>query len=506
MRQNAYTFRKESYNKNYTPVLNKKIPLPSAYKEYTPITIFRNNFSTPAMSSMRGLQSMPGLNITPNVANDAYVSFQFNVPIISDIKEATISGRPVRTMMMTVTVSMLNSLPSVQLVPIANQLVLLPVSPARNAFISTVYKLLKDFVINPGPPGPALPDRASILNAIDNLESAQPVVLIPPPVILPGGAVGVIVPPGPPAGPPPGGIPAGPPGPPGGIPAGPPGGVPAGPPGGVPAGPPAVVTPGDDIVNDITNYLNDEKFTNAEFDAFDAKIRALTDAKEQQQFYDIVNNELGNARSYIVGISTLNNRNAPDYKAHDVINLVNDINGNISTPFILNILADKLVTKMRSLGVPDDPTALGGPAVVVKPPAGPPGGAPGGTPPGGVSGGTPPGGAPGELYYTLLELKQLRESKGTDAKLYKEYKDFINSIVDTKMYYTTPSDKKGRSPTSPDRPDYVARWIDPSNMRFNGVEYKAYISQAISKFKPTSRPDPEGIYSNLRGYMHNSIR
>ena len=76
MRQNAYTFRRPGYERNATPVLNRKISLPPAYREYTPVLTFRNNFSTPPMSGARGLQSMPGLNITPDVANDPYVFFK----------------------------------------------------------------------------------------------------------------------------------------------------------------------------------------------------------------------------------------------------------------------------------------------------------------------------------------------------------------------------------------------------------------------------------------------
>jgi hypothetical protein len=467
MRQNAYTFRRPGYERNTTPVLNKKISLPPAYREYTPVLTFRNNFSTPAMSGMRGLQTMPGLNITPDVANDAYVSFKFNVPIISDIKAAEIARREVKTTSMIVTVSMLNNLPSIQLVAIANQLLNLPASPAKNSFISVVYKLLKDMVSIPGPP---LADRLAMQDALNKLETVQPAVLIPPAVILPGGAVGVIVPPGAlPGGVPPGGVPGGVP--PGGVPGGVPGGAPGGVPGGVPPGAP---TPTQEINDDIINLFQTGNFTRGELDDIENKINALTDPVEQKE-YKFLFKEVNDSINIIDDINALT---ANTYKDPAVQKIEADIK-NLTTQTFRDNLNLGLTQKMTSLGV------------------NPPSGAPSGPP---ITPGGPPAGVPGELYYKLVELKDLKDKKDPD------YKDFIDSIDAKGLYYDTPSDKKGRSPSSPDRPDYVARWIDPANRNKTSTEYIASLNQRLSKLKPTSRPDPDGIYSNKRGFIHNSIR
>jgi hypothetical protein len=402
------------------------------------------------MSGARGLQSMPGLNITPDVANDTYVSFKFNVPVISDIKSAELARRPVKTTPMTVTVSMLNNLPSIQLVAIANQLLNLPASPAKNSFISVVYKLLKDMVSIPGPP---LADRLAMQDALDKLETVQPTVVVPPAVILPGGAVGVIVPP------------AGAPGAPGGAPAGPG-------PGGAPAPPAVVLTPGDEIKQAINDLFVASTFSKGYLDDIENKINALTDVKERQQYEDLRQIMLDTI-DINKDIKVLQVNGYDDQDAKDMIIRIN----NIQDADFKYYLEQAFLNRMAFLriGPPPSGVTLGGPA-------------------------GPPAGVPGELYYTLVELKRFKDNGDP------EYKNFINSIDAKGLYYDTPDDKKGRSPTSPDRPDYVARWIAPANRTKTATEYITSLKQRILKMKPTSRPDPQGIYSNNRGYIHNSMK
>jgi len=470
MRQNAYTFRRPSYNTNSTPVLNKKISLPPAFQEYTPVMTFRNNFSTPAMSGMRGLQSMPGLNITPDVANDAYVSFKFNVPIIADIKEAEIARREVKTMPMTVTISMLNSLPSIQLVAIANQLINLPASNARSSFISVVYKLLKDMVAMPGPPAG---DRKVMLTAIDNLETVQPAVLIPPIVILPAGAVGVVVPPG---GAPPGGAPAVPPGPPGGAPA-----VPPGPPGGAPAVPPGVpavvLTPVQEIKQAISDLFINSTFTKGELDDIKNKVDALTDAKERQQYEDTRQDMMDAVKIY-EDIKVLGAKGWGDQPVQDI-----DIEiKNIKDPGFIAFLNGALDSRMNFLGVGPRP---GGPAGPPAPPPGPPGGA-------------PPAGGP-ELIYTYDELKRHKDNKAP------EYKNFINSIDTAGVGFYRPTKDKWPAVASVDRKQYVDDW--KNNNTATGAEYKTLVKGQMSRtYAPGGGPDTEGRHSNKRGFIHYSIR
>ena len=432
MRQNAYTFRRPSYERNATPVLNKKISLPPAYREYTPVLTFRNNFSTPAMSGMRGLQSMPGLNITPDVANDAYVSFKFNVPIISDIKAAELARREVKTTSMAVTVSMLNNLPSIQLVAIANQLLNLPASPAKNSFISVVYKLLKDMASIPGPP---LADRLAMLDALDKLETVQPGVVVPPAVILPGGAVGVIVPPG--------------------------GVAPVAP--GV-----AVVAPGDEIKQAINDLFVASTFQKGELDDIDNKINALTDIKEKQQYQDLRQIMLDTIDIHKdIKALQVNGYGDPDAKDIDIrINNIQDAD-------FKYYLEQSFLNRMAYLGI--------GP----PPPSGPP---------------ITPGGPAGpELIYTFDELKDLKDKKDP------EYKNFINSIDQKGVgFYRTPKDK-WPALGSITRDAYVDDW--KNNNTINGTDYLTLVKGQLNRANTSKNgPDPEGLHSNKRGFIHMSMR
>lgn len=456
MRQNAYTFRRPSYNTNATPVLNKKISLPPAFREYTPVMTFRNNFSTPAMSGMRGLQSMPGLNITPDVANDAYVSFKFNVPIIADIKEAEIARREVKTMPMTITISMLNSLPSIQLVAIANQLINLPASNARSSFISVVYKLLKDMVAMPGPPAG---DRKVMLTAIDNLETVQPAVLIPPIVILPAGAVGVVVPPG---GAPPGGVAPGP----GGAPAVPPG--PPGPGGAPPAG---VLTPAQEIDQAIDVLIGNGVFSKPELKDIEDRVNALADPAEQKQYED-KRQDIEDGLQLYNDIKSLDAKGWGDQPVQDIILLIDNITNTAMQAFLNGALDGR----MNTIGLGPRP---GGPAG----PAGPPG---------------PPAGAP-ELIYTYDVLKRHKDNKDP------EYKNFINSIDTAGAgFFRSPKDK-WPALTSVDRKQYVDDWIN--NNTITGSEYKTLVTGQMNRtYAVGGGPDPEGRHSNKRGFIHMSIR
>ena len=448
MRQNAYTFRRPGYERNATPVLNKKISLPPAYREYTPVLTFRNNFSTPAMSGARGLQSMPGLNITPDVANDAYVSFKFNVPVISDIKSAELARREVKTTPMTITVSMLNNLPSIQLVAIANQLLNLPASPAKNSFISTVYKLLKDMVSIPGPP---LADRLAMQDALDKLETVQPAVVVPPDVILPGGAVGVIVPPG------------------GAVGVAPGGAV------GVPAGPATgALTPTQEINQDIIDLFNTATFTQAELDDIENKINALTDPIELKD-YTFIFREVKQSITIIDDIKILV---AKAYTDPDVQKIEGDIKS-LSTQVLRDNLNLFLTQKMTYLGVGPRPGGPAGPPVIPGSPAG------------------PPAGVPGELYYTL---GQLQDFKANGDPLYD---DFLNSLDRKGIYYDTPGKIPGRDINSPDRKSYVDSWTAPANRK---KSYKEFRDQLVKRVNNNIAGDPQGVYTNIRGYIHDSMR
>jgi hypothetical protein len=297
-------------------------------------------------------------------------------------------------------------------------------------------------------PGPPLADRLAMQDALDKLETVQPAVLIPPAVILPGGAVGVIVPP------------AGAPGAPG----------PGAP--GVPAGPGAL-TPTQEINQDIINLFNTATFTQNELDDIENKITVLADPIELKE-YNFIFREVKQSITIIDDIKLLV---AKAYTDPAVQKIEADIKS-LGTQVLRDNLNLFLTQKMKYLGV--------------KPPSGVPTGPP--VTPGG------PVGPPGlELIYTYDELKDLKDKKDPD------YKNFINSIAVTGVgFYKTPIDK-WPALGSAGRDAYVDDW--KNNNKIDGAEYLKLVKGQMSrKYAPGGSPDPEGLHSNERGFIHKSMR
>ena len=497
MRQNAYTFRTAYYNSNDTKVLNKKIVIPPALKEYTPSITFRNNFATPAMSAMRGTLNLPGLKPV-DVANNSMVGFNFTLPVISDIGPATMAGRPVKTTTTTVTVGQLNTLPVDHLIAIATQLAYFPASPARDAFAPILYKLLQDAVNTRGAYGM----RNEIIASIDLLVGVFPVVAVAPVVAVPGGGVlvpgaGAPVAGAPVAGAPVAGAPVA------GAPvAGAPGGVaPVGvaPVAGAPAvapvftpSPSAVIPPlpplpasgvlssTDEIDRDIHAVMLNSTFTDKEILDIADKIQNLTDAKVRNRFMGYFQDLVDTATIYKKIIVL----NANGYGDPPVLDILRDIK-TINEAGFRNRLEEVLNERMKFLGIaPPSPSG-------VKPPVKQPD----------VKTLPPPGAVPGEEYK---DFKQLFVLFNSDKK---EYNKFMNSFdkKSGKLYYATPKDKTGNKPLhTPARDEYVKKWINPAiSQRKTFKQLRTYITEKITK---NIAGDPEGILSNKRGFIHNSMR
>ena len=180
--------------------------------------------------------------------------------------------------------------------------------------------------------------------------------------------------------------------------------------------------------------------------------------------------------------------NANGYGDPPVLDILRDIK-TINEAGFRNRLEEVLNERMKFLGVLPPPLPSG-----VKPPVKPPVKQPD------VKSLPPPGAVAGEEYK---DFQQLFVLYNTDKK---EYDKFMNTFdkKSGKLYYATPKDKTGNKPlNTPARDEYVKKWIDPAiSQRKTFKQLRTYITEKITK---NITGDPEGVLSNKRGFIHNSM-
>jgi hypothetical protein len=549
MRQNAFIFRDSRYS-GVLGGVSRHIKLPDPLKNFLPSITFRNNFATPAMDSARGTLTLDNYRKTPDTVEPGAVSFRFNLPVISDMADAKIAGRPVRTSSVALNSSQLSTLNFEHLMAVVEQLRLLPFSPARELFGSTLFRILQDISATPSgvARGRELGAALTMLRtSVPSLTSfsvipptgiipVPPVPALPPPFVPPDAPAFVAPVPGiaPIAGAPVAGAP---------VAGAPVAGAPAASPDFqtnmdaidlLPAGVdqkdgdltaiidfmdntpiaserdavlnklrghlasigydvdadqrldlPAVVAPlvvASDpellVESALRNFLTDKKYAQGEID----NIQLLIDDIKDDAKRDIIRGEFKRIIDAIPTLQKINNLTSADVKDPDFIDIKNYIDS-LTDPDDSGAkagLESELKSKIDSLSgiaplVVSASTPPSGPAAALA---------------------TPPTIA--EERYTLPELLKLR----TDDN--KAWKSFLASVDPSGLYYGEPRSRIGQKPGDAKRGDYVNRWIDVKNRDSTASQYVKSIRNRVTDFKkyPNKFIDPEGVFSNVLGYIH----
>jgi len=539
MKQNAFIFRDSRYS-GVLGGVSRHIKLPDPLKNFLPSITFRNNFATPAMDSARGTLTLDNYRKTPDTVEPGAVSFRFDLPVISDMADAKTAGRPVRTSSVTLNSSQLRTLNFEHLMSVVEQLRLLPFSPARELFGSTLFRILQDISATPSGAARGRELGTALTMLRTSVPSLTSFSVIPPTGIIPVPPVPALAPPfippdAPAFIPPVAGI------------------APA-------AVAPAAVAPAaspdfqtnmdainllasgvdqkdaelttiidfmdntpiaserDAVLNklrghlssigydvdadqrlDLTavvaplvvasdpellvesalmTFLTDKKYAKGEID----NIQLLIDDIKDDAKRDLIRGEFKRIIDAIPTLQKINNLTSADVKDADFIDIKNYIDS-LTDPDDSAAkagLESELKTKIDSLsGI--------APLVVSAstPPVGP---AP--TP------ATPP--AIAEERYTLPELLKLR----TDDK--KAWKSFLSSVDPSGLYYGEPRSRIGQKPGDAKRGDYVNKWIAPKNRDSTATQYIKSIRNRVTDFKkyPSKFIDPDGVFSNVLGYIH----
>lgn len=537
MRQNAFIFRDSRYS-GVLGGVSRHIKLPDPLKNFLPSITFRNNFATPAMDSARGTLTLDNYRKTPDTVEPGAVSFRFDLPVISDMSDAKIAGRPVRTSSVTLNSSQLSTLNFEHLMAVVEQLRLLPFSPARELFGSTLFRILQDLSATPSGVARGRELGAALTMLRTSVPSLTSFSVIPPTGIIPVPPVSAVplfvTPDAPPFVAPIAGAPIA--------------GAPA-------AGAPAVspdfqtnmdaidllavgvdqkdadltaiidfmdntpiASERDAVLNKLRGHLTsigydvdtDQRLdlpavvaplvvaSNPELLVESALMKFLTDKKYSQSEKDniqtliddikddakrnLISGEFKRIIDAIPTLQKINNLTTDDAKDPDFIDIKNYIDS-LTDPADSGVktgLEDELKTKIDSLSgiAPLIVSASTPPVVPATAPA------------------TPP--AIAEERYTLHQLLKLR----TDDK--KAWKSFLASVDPGGLYYGEPRSRIGQKPGDAKRGDYVKTWISPKNRDSTATQYIKSIRNRVTDFKkyPNKFIDPEGVFSNVLGYIH----
>ena len=538
MRQNAFIFRDSRHSGVFGGV-SRHIKLPDPLKNFLPSITFRNNFATPSMDSARGTLTLDNYRKTPDTVEPGAVSFRFDLPVISDMADAKTAGRPVRTSSVTLNSSQLRTLNFEHLMSVVEQLRMMPFSPARELFASTLFRILQDISATPSGVARGRELGAALTMLRTTVPSLTSFSVIPPTGIIPVLPVPALAPPfAPPDAP--AFVAPGAPVAPGAS--------------GAPVAPavspdfqtnidaidllaagvdqkdsdltaiidfmdntpiaserdavlnklrghlasigydvdtdprldlPSVVAPlvvASDpellVESALMNFLTDKKYAQGEID----NIQLLIDDIKDDAKRDSIRGEFKRIIDAIPTLQKINNLTSADVKDADFIDIKNYIDS-LTDPDDSAAkagLESELKTKIDSLSGIAPLVVSAGPAPV------------------GPTAMPAPSPAIADERYTLHELLKLR----TDDK--KAWKSFLLSIDPSGLYYGEPRSRIGQKPGNAGRGDYVNRWIDVKNRDSSAVQYVKSIRNRVSDFKkyPTKFIDPEGVFSNVLGYIH----
>ena len=538
MRQNAFIFRDSRHSGVFGGV-SRHIKLPDPLKNFLPSITFRNNFATPSMDSARGTLTLDNYRKTPDTVEPGAVSFRFDLPVISDMADAKTAGRPVRTSSVTLNSSQLRTLNFEHLMSVVEQLRMMPFSPARELFASTLFRILQDISATPSGVARGRELGAALTMLRTTVPSLTSFSVIPPTGIIPVLPVPALAPPfAPPDAP--AFVAPGAPVAPGAS--------------GAPVAPavspdfqtnidaidllaagvdqkdsdltaiidfmdntpiaserdavlnklrghlasigydvdtdprldlPSVVAPlvvASDpellVESALMNFLTDKKYAQGEID----NIQLLIDDIKDDAKRDSIRGEFKRIIDAIPTLQKINNLTSADVKDADFIDIKNYIDS-LTDPDDSAAkagLESELKTKIDSLSGIAPLVVSAGPAPV------------------GPTAMPAPSPAIADERYTLHELLKLR----TDDK--KAWKSFLLSIDPSGLYYGEPRSRIGQKPGNAGRGDYVNRWIDVKNRDSSAVQYIKSIRNRVTDFKkyPNKFIDPEGVFSNVLGYIH----
>lgn len=528
MIQNAFLFRSSNYGGVISKTQPRHIELPKALKEFVPMT-FRNNIATPPMDSARGTLTLDNYRKTPDTVAPSAVSFRFNLPVISDINDAKTAGRAVRTVEALVNVGLLNSLNFEHLMAVAEQLRNMPISPARELFGSTLYKILSDLSATPSGSSRGREIGAALTMLRTSVPGFTNFMALPPTGILTAPPVPALYPPAPAFTPPVG-----------------PGVMPVS--ASAPAPPVIAASPNfqdvldsidlldasvdqksselTDIIDFMDNtpvaserdavlnklrttlsslgydvdadsrldiaplvvsadpevilstslqtFLKDKTFTDGEVKNLYKLADDITDVDKKDEAIKILG-ELEKALPILEAIRDLKNADAKD---PDFIKITDYID-NLPDDGVKQGLTEELKLKIDDLS--------GAPLLVSAQPPAP-------------SGPVPVASVPTvkEERYTLKELVDLQTNDN------KRWIAFLKSFDPKGMYYSEPRSRIGQNPSDAKRGDYIARWVDPTNRDLTADKYKKSLENKISSYKKRVPKfiDPDGVYSSTLGYIH----
>ena len=538
MRQNAFIFRDSRHSGVFGGV-SRHIKLPDPLKNFLPSITFRNNFATPSMDSARGTLTLDNYRKTPDTVEPGAVSFRFDLPVISDMADAKTAGRPVRTSSVTLNSSQLRTLNFEHLMSVVEQLRMMPFSPARELFASTLFRILQDISATPSGVARGRELGAALTMLRTTVPSLTSFSVIPPTGIIPVLPVPALAPPfAPPDAP--AFVAPGAPVAPGAS--------------GAPVAPavspdfqtnidaidllaagvdqkdsdltaiidfmdntpiaserdavlnklrghlasigydvdtdprldlPSVVAPlvvASDpellVESALMNFLTDKKYAQGEID----NIQLLIDDIKDDAKRDSIRGEFKRIIDAIPTLQKINNLTSADVKDADFIDIKNYIDS-LTDPDDSAAkagLESELKTKIDSLSGIAPLVVSAGPAPV------------------GPTAMPAPSPAIADERYTLPELLKLR----TDDK--KAWKSFLLSIDPSGLYYGEPRSRIGQKPGNAGRGDYVNRWIDVKNRDSTATQYIKSIRNRVTDFKkyPNKFIDPEGVFSNVLGYIH----
>ena len=540
MKQNAFLFRDSRYG-GVVSMPGRHIKLPDPLKNFLPSMTFRNNIATPAMDSARGTLTLDNYRKTPDTVEPGVVSFRFELPIISDINDAKTAGRPVRTSSVLLSAGQLSTLTFDHLMAVVEQLRNMPLSPARELFGSTLFRLLQDLSATPSGASRGREIGAALTQLRTSVPALTSFSIIPPTGIIPVPPVPTLpppfVPPIAPAFTPPGVAPI-----PGAAPVVTPVVTPVASPdfqptmdaidllvAGVDQKDPALTdiidfmtnttidTERDAVLNKLRTKLSsigydvdadnrldltssvaplvvstapevlvesaveklfaDKTYTDAELDAIQLLIDDVKDKAKNDEYTE----GLRIIRASVPTLLQIDNLTTTDDKDPDII-AIREYIDKLTNPDVQAGLTAKLANKIAELS--------GGPAPLVV------SSKPGGPAPSTPSG--PPVPTVAEERYTLPDLVALQSSDN------KKWLAFLASIDPAGMYYSEPRSRVGQKPGDAKRGDYINRWIDPTNRDVDGVRYIKSIRNRVTDYKkaPTKFVDPDGIFSNVLGYIH----
>ena len=540
MKQNAFLFRDSRYG-GVVSMPGRHIKLPDPLKNFLPSMTFRNNIATPAMDSARGTLTLDNYRKTPDTVEPGVVSFRFELPIISDINDAKTAGRPVRTSSVLLSAGQLSTLTFDHLMAVVEQLRNMPLSPARELFGSTLFRILQDLSATPSGASRGREIGAALTQLRTSVPALTSFSIIPPTGIIPVPPVPTLpppfVPPIAPAFTPPGVAPI-----PGAAPVVTPVVTPVASPdfqptmdaidllvAGVDQKDPALTdiidfmtnttidTERDAVLNKLRTKLSsigydvdadnrldltssvaplvvstapevlvesaveklfaDKTYTDAELDAIQLLIDDVKDKAKNDEYTE----GLRIIRASVPTLLQIDNLTTTDDKDPDII-AIREYIDKLTNPDVQAGLTAKLANKIAELS--------GGPAPLVV------SSKPGGPAPSTPSG--PPVPTVAEERYTLPDLVALQSSDN------KKWLAFLASIDPAGMYYSEPRSRVGQKPGDAKRGDYINRWIDPTNRDVDGVRYIKSIRNRVTDYKkaPTKFVDPDGIFSNVLGYIH----